>query len=308
MDIYDQITSYFSTLPAARSWSEAQRIFRQAASGKPDHWLLSLKACEAVGGTPEQAVPAILAIACAQIGILLVDDMLDDDPRGEYRRIGAAQAANLASVFLSAGSQAILYSQAAPATKLAALQAYHQMIVTTAFGQSLDVENPEDEEAYWRVVVTKSAPFFGAALYLGALLGGASEQVADPLEQVGGLYGEMIQIYDDIQDTLEIPANPDWRQGRSPLPILFARVVDHPDRAHFMELYQNISEEGALPEAQEILLRCGAMSYCVDQLVRRYARVQGILKGISLVKREAITALLEAVIAPVQNLLQACKV
>jgi hypothetical protein len=45
-------------------------------------WLLPLQACEAVGGTPEQAVPAATAVACSQIGIILIDDMLDLDPHG----------------------------------------------------------------------------------------------------------------------------------------------------------------------------------------------------------------------------------
>ncbi len=307
MDIYDQTADYFVTLSAVQSWNEAQALFRHAASGKPDHWLLPIKACEAVGGFPEQAVPAMVAIACAHIGILLVDDMLDNDPRGEYHRIGAGEAANFASAFLSFGSQAILHSQASARTKLTTFQVFNQMIVTIAFGQHLDVQNPQDEDAYWRVVETKSSPFFGAAIYLGALFGGASERVAENLEEVGRLYGEMIQIHDDMHDAMETCVNPDWMQCRSPLPILFARLVDHPDRARFIELHENISEEGALQEAQEILIRCGAVSYCVDQLVRRHDQVQEILNEISLVKRDAVASLLDEVIAPVQKLFEACR-
>lgn len=306
MDIYDQTVDYFVTMSAAQSWNEAQALFCRAAAGKPDHWLLPIRACEAVGGFAEQAVPAMVATACAHIGILLVDDMLDDDPRGEYRRVGAAQAANLASAFLSYGSQVILCDQVQPMAKLTALQVFNEMIVNTAFGQYLDVQNLHDEEAYWRIVGTKSSPFFGAAIHLGALFGGASENVAKKLEEVGRLYGEMIQIHDDIHDTMETHANPDWIQGRSPLPILFARVVDHPDQARFIALYKNIADEGSLQEAQEILIRCGAVSYCVHQLVQRHEKVQRILNEIPLVQRDAVAVILDEVIAPVQMLIEAC--
>ena len=49
----------------------------------------NLPACEAVGGSTTQSLPALVAVACSHIGIVLVDDMLDADPRGEHLRAGA---------------------------------------------------------------------------------------------------------------------------------------------------------------------------------------------------------------------------
>jgi hypothetical protein len=60
---------------------------------------------------------------------------------------------------------------------------------------------------------------------------------------------------------------------------LFAQIVDHPARRRFMELYANISLPDALGEAQEILIHCGAVSYCIDQLLRRHQTIQKILKN-----------------------------
>jgi geranylgeranyl pyrophosphate synthase len=178
------------------------------------------------------------------------------------------------------------------------------MFLSTTFGQFLDVKTPVDEDAYWKTTRAKSSPFFGVALQVGAFAGGATSGTAELLKGIGRLYGEMIQIHDDLHDTMEVPANPDWIQGRSPLPILFARLVDHPDRARFMELHRNISDEKALQEAQEILIRCGAVSYCVDQLIRRHKQAEAMLNTISLARRDVIASLLEDVIAPVQSLLK----
>lgn len=69
-----------------------------------------------------------------------------------------------------------------------------------------------------------------------------------------------------------------------------------------MELYRNISEEGVLREAQDILIHCGAVSYCVDQILMRHQAAQTILDNIPLQNRGMIDSVIEAVIAPVHRL------
>jgi geranylgeranyl pyrophosphate synthase len=130
------------------------------------------------------------------------------------------------------------------------------------------------------------------------------EKITNNLQQLGRLYGEMIQIHDDLNDTMAVPANPDWLQKRKPLPILYALTVEHPDRARFIELYKDVLVGNSLQEAQEILLRCGAVSYCVDQLLRRHQAAQKILARTPLVNRGAIEPLIEGAIAPVWKLFE----
>jgi geranylgeranyl pyrophosphate synthase len=242
-------------------------------------------------------------LACTQISIILVDDLLDNDPRGEFQKIGVGQTANLASSFLCAGQQAILRSQARREIKLNALQKLNEMMQTVSYGQYLDMLTTQDEDTYWKIVESKSGSFFGSAIYMGALFGGASARMAKALEDVGCIYGEMIQIHDDLHDTMERPANPDWTQKRSPLPILFARLVDHPDRDRFVTLCQNITAEGALEEAQEIMIRCGAVSYCVHQLMQKFDKSYEILADLPLKKSSILCSLLEEMVVPVQRLL-----
>lgn len=304
MDIYQSAIDYVLTLPIIQSWPELQELFTSKALRKPKYWQLPMQACQAVGGSVEQALPAIVSMGCAQIGIILLDDMLDDDPRGEYHRAGYGRAANYASAFQAAAFESFCSNDVLPEIRLPGLGSLNRMILTTALGQHLDVQNPPDEAAYWHVVKNKSAPFFGAAFCMGALAGGASYTIANELEQFGRLYGEMIQIHDDLTDVMAVPANSDWIQGRSPLPILFAKLVDHPERARFLELCQEITQPQALAEAQDILLRCGAISYCVDQLLRRHQTVQDVLNTIPLARREFLDALIKDVVAPVYRLFE----
>jgi len=304
MDIYQSTVDYLLTFPIFDAWHEIRAILQRVASRRPRDWQLPIIACQAVGASPEKAIPASAAIACVEISILLVDDMLDNDPRGEYHRIGHGRTSNFAIAFQAAGVDALIGSRASTKVKTEALNSLNRMMLTTAYGQELDVKNPSDEASYWRVVENKSAPFFGCAIHLGTLLGGANVKTACELEQLGKLYGETIQIYDDLNDTMAVPANPDWLQGRKPLPILFALSVDHSDHARFLELYQSISTENALQEAQEILIRCGAVSYCVDQLLRRHQTAQDILNKTPLPNKGAIDSLIEGVIAPVWKLFE----
>lgn len=302
MDTYQSVVDYLLTFHVFDFWPEMGSILRRAVSSHPRDLELPVIACQALGESSEKAIPASAALACSQISIMLVDDMLDHDPRGQYHRIGSGRAANLAIAFQAAGVEALLESGVKVKVRNEAVKSLTKMMSVTAFGQELDVQNPADEASYWQVVENKSAPFYGCAFHLGALFGEASNDVANEIKRLGELYGEMIQIHDDLNDTMAVPANPDWTQGRKPLPILFAQTVEHPDREKFMKLYRNISENGTLQEAQEILIRCGAVSYCVDELLRRHRTAQLILDKTPLPSKERVDSVIEAVIAPVYRL------
>jgi len=304
MEIYKRIGEYFSNLASVRLWEEMRSLFQAAADGAPHHWQIPRLACESVGGESEAALPAMTAIACAHIGIILVDDMLDSDPRGEYRKVGPAATANLAMAFQSAALEASASANMPPDAQLSMVKELNSMFLTTALGQYWDVQSSNDEESYWRVARAKSSPFFGAAFYVGGVMGGAAMKTADRLRELGRLYGEMIQIHDDLNDSLVVPANPDWIQKRSSLPILFAELVDHADRARFADLRLNIHAPGALEQAQAILIRCGAVSYCADQLTRRNQSAREKLAVLPLKNCEPLDGLFERVIAPVWNLLE----
>src|SRR5687768_14523479 len=132
MDIYQSTIDYLLTFPIFESWHELESILRRAASGRPRDWQLPVIACQALGEPPEKAISASATLACAQISIILVDDMLDEDPRGEYHRIGAGKAANFAIAFQAASADALIRSQASTQVKVEALNSLNQMMLKTA--------------------------------------------------------------------------------------------------------------------------------------------------------------------------------
>jgi geranylgeranyl pyrophosphate synthase len=309
-NIYTQTLNLLFELPLIQKWPEMQAILTETSKRRPPVWQMPVLACEAVGGNSTLALPAVVTIGSMHLSLVVTDDLLDEEPNGYGERYGGVgRAANLASALQAVAGIAIVTSPASPSVRLAALSSLHEVLLATARGQDLDCQNPADEEAYWHAVRLKSSPYFGAALYMGALFGGAPLSLALELRDIGMIYGEIVQIKDDLNDSLAVPANSDWIQGRSSLPLLFAQVVEHPERTRFCQLRQLISgpesDEAALLEAQQILLRSGAISYCVDQLLRRYKKACQKLATIPLVQRTSLTKWLEELVQPVWSLFKA---
>jgi geranylgeranyl pyrophosphate synthase len=307
MDLYAAALAHLSAFDAVAEWDELRLLLQRVIAKQPPHWKLPALACEAVSGDLSPAVPAVAALGCLHLGILLIDDMLDADPKGEHLRLGQPATSNLASALQAAGLEAIAHSNLSIEIQNAVQNNLNQMNLLTALGQYWDSLNPQDEESYWRVVRTKSSPFFGAAFYIGARMGDGCAQTAAKLERIGEIYGELIQIHDDLNDVMEVPANPDWKQGRSPLPLLFAQVTPHRERARFQQLRHHVSDPDALAEAQEILIRCGAISYAVDQLLERHQQAKRELNTMNLVHMDALGNLIDEAIAPVARLFDSLK-
>ncbi len=291
-------------LPEVAAWPEMAGVFDNLGNKPRGDWELPARACQAVGGDPTVTLPGAAALACLQISIILVDDMLDDDPRGDYRRLGHGPTANLALAFQAAGFRLIERAPVEAGPRAAASASLAWMALATSLGQNWDVQNQGNERDYWTVVRAKSTPFYGAALHVGALLGQAAPSVADGLREFGLLLGEIIQIQDDLTDAFHTPAKPDWRRGRNNLAILYALTTDHPYSAQLDELLPRVDEPEALAEAQRLLIRCGAVSYCVYQLMSRYQQARRLLGGLALATPAPMLEVLEQQVQPVLHFLQ----
>jgi geranylgeranyl pyrophosphate synthase len=291
-------------LPEVATWPEMADTFEQVVSRPFVTWELPLLACRAVGAEASAAIPGAAAIACMQLGLLLVDDMLDKDPRGVYRQLGQATTANLAFAFQAAAFRVIEHSLVEAERRTDVYASLAQMALTTAFGQNLDTQNLKDEESYWKTVRAKTAPCFGVATHIGALLGLASLEVAERLRDFGLLFGEVIQVYDDLLDALRLPPGPDWTQGRNNLAILYARTADHPERARFETLLLQVTDPQTFEIARQILIHCGAGSYCAYHVIRRYQAARQLLDNTPLVDAQPLLDLLARQRRPLVMLLE----
>ncbi|MES1211030.1 MAG: polyprenyl synthetase family protein [Acidobacteriota bacterium] len=264
-------------------------------------WDYPFIASRAVGGTDEAAIPGAGAIFCSLASVHLVDDMLDDDPNGDYHTLGIGNAANLALAFQAAGHRAL---DAAPGDELrATLQGnLARMALATAYGQNLDACGFRTEEEYWRTVQAKTPPLFSSAFYLGARLGGATEETAAQLERLGGMIGMFIQVSDDLADAVKSPPGADWQRRFNNLAILFALTADHPERERFEELSAHPEDAAGIAEAQKILLRSGAVSYCALKLIEFARATRELLASIDLHDAAAVEQLLAAHMRPLDQL------
>ncbi|MDA8019723.1 MAG: polyprenyl synthetase family protein [Thermoanaerobaculia bacterium] len=243
-------------------------VNRPAVEGSLPCWEYAVLACRAERGQEDDALPATVALFCQLLGIHLLDDLIDEDPQGRQHEYGVGTVANLASAFQGLAISAISDSELPETTKLEALRRMAEMQTATCWGQQLDAWDAEDEAEYWRLARTKTPPLFGFALALGALAAGAGSRRAAEYDELGVSLGLLVQVSDDASDALSRPAKADWQRRGSNLAILYARNVDHEQRDRFVELASEVDDPEALREAQEILVRCGAFSYCAYKMVK----------------------------------------
>src|ERR1700730_8630001 len=126
----------------------------------PSVWDFPLVACQAVGGPEEAALPGAAAVFCSLVSIHLVDDPLDDDPDGDFRRFGAGPTANLALAFQAAGHSLLDVPEVAPPLRAEIHACLARMTLATGFGQHLDSREVGGEAEYWQVVGAKAPPLF----------------------------------------------------------------------------------------------------------------------------------------------------
>ncbi len=182
--------------------------------GKRMRPLLVVAACEAAGGSVEAALPAACAIEMVHAYSLVHDDLpaMDDDAerRGKptvHVAFGDANAilvgdALLTHAFTTLSSGAA----AAPGGRLleaVVKLAHHAGIDGMVGGQALDLQAGQDIDDLGmleRVHALKTGGLYAASGAMGALSGGANDDVATRLEAFGLAFGIAFQHADDVLD------------------------------------------------------------------------------------------------------------
>jgi hypothetical protein len=274
----------------------AGRAFLTARPGTASE--LTLEACRSLSCDPRRAFPAAAMIHAAFIAIALVDEVLDEEPRAD---LSAGGTANLASV-----AQALAFCflpEIAPPARVAVATRIARMLVDTAWGQERDVSEITDAGDTWSIAAAKTAPLFEAAMFCGALAGGAPEQLATEIEEFGRFVGRIVQIQDDLTDALEPGSDSDWRPPISNVVLRFALHVDHPDRTHVRQLMTVAAHEGdARDEIRRILGVCGAIEYGMSSVLFYASEARRYLERHPL-ERRFLTEFLDRQTAPTSNLL-----
>lgn len=304
MNYVEQIHDLINSETGLQYWPETDLLLADYAERIPTSWRLPGYVCAALGQPWEAVTPAVAGLGCVQKSIIVVDDMLDMETDALYTKMGHGRAANFALALQAAGLRLVEQCSVPSARRLLAQQTLISLALQTAKGQEMDVQDISGEEAYWRLVRAKSAPYYAEAFRMGAQLAGADASVAETLACVGTLFGEIIQIHDDLEDAFAVPAKPDWERQQNNLLILYGTTVDHPERDRFIQLCMEIEKGDNLQEAQQLLVQSGAVSYGIYQALHREQQAQRLLEEVAPPNPEPITELFLRYRAPFTQFLQ----
>lgn len=182
--------------------------------GKRMRPLLTIAACEAVGGTLEQALPAACALELIHAYSLVHDDLpaMDNDleRRGQptvHVAFGEANAILIGDALLTEAFRVLVAGeQGIPRPLIAhavSMLSRHAGIDGMVGGQALDLaegQNIGSLELLEHVHALKTGGLFAAAGGLGALSGKADLETVAKLERYGLAFGVAFQHADDILD------------------------------------------------------------------------------------------------------------
>lgn len=258
------------------------------AGGKRLRPVMALLACEAAGGTAQDAMPVALAVELVHNFSLVHDDIMDRDDtrRGRptvHKRWDEATAI-LAGDVLFARAFEVLSRIPEAAAHQETSRLLSVAIRRLCEGQAMDVlferQPTVRAEEYLRMIQGKTAVLFEAACHGGAL---ANPRRAAPhvaaLSAFGEAFGMAFQVADDILDvtadsaTLGKPWGSDVRAGKRTLLALATLERAAPEeRAVFLEALGNANATDAeVRRAVDAMRRCGALSYA-ESVRDGYAR------------------------------------
>jgi geranylgeranyl diphosphate synthase type I len=242
LSIPDQrLSPFYGMMHYHLGWTdESFKATRSQTGGKRLRPLFCLLACQAVGGEPQQALPAAAAVELIHNFSLLHDDIEDNSPTRRHRTTvwkiwGEPQAINAGDGMFALAHLALqrLSEKGLPDDRvLAACRVFDQTCLALCEGQYLDMsfENrlDVDVDRYLAMIRRKTAALLSCSTHLGALLGSGDAGLATRYARFGENLGLAFQIEDDIlgiwgeEKVTGKPQADDIRQRKKSLPIVYA--------------------------------------------------------------------------------------
>ncbi len=192
------------------------------AGGKRLRPSMLLLAGQAVGGDAKTLAPAAVSIELIHNFTLIHDDIMDnaDVRRGRpavHKLWGQSGAILAGDTLYSKAFQVLSITKARTDLILAAMNILSRTCTDICEGQWLDMEFEAKERVseaeYMEMIEKKTGVLYGASASIGALLAGASPQVAAALDEFGRLTGMGFQLQDDVIDLITPEKVSGKRQG-----------------------------------------------------------------------------------------------
>ncbi len=247
-----------------------------SASGKQLRPVLVALGAQSVGPlNPSHRVGAAI-VELVHLATLVHDDIIDEAGVRRRRPTVAARLGNPTAVLLGdcLFAHALKLAAGFPSPEVCRIVSSATKAVCS--GEILQTLRPgrldQPLEEYFRVIRLKTAELFAVSCEIGALLGGASENVRADLRRFGLTFGTAYQVYDDYLDVFgdEEAAGKtlgtDLAKGKITLPLLLAYqrsdasgrealadLLAHPGASASAEIRRRLDQQDAARGCRDIV-------------------------------------------------------
>ena len=272
--------------------------YTMALGGKRLRPVLTLMACEALGGNPDAAIDAALGIELFHNFTLLHDDVMDraDVRRGKptvHRRWNDNVAILSGDAMLTLATQHIerIDDRHLPA----AMRLFNCTAMEIYEGQQWDMDfehrNDVTEQEYIEMIRLKTSVLLGCACQMGAILADASQADCQAIYDMGMYLGLAFQLQDDMLDVWGDPATfgkevgGDIMNNKKTFLLINARRLAQGDDA--LELRHWLNDPYALrdqkfPAVRAIYERLGLRQLSQQAIARYNAQALDALQRVAL--------------------------
>ena len=191
---------------------------------------------------------------------LLHDDVVDESTLRRGRPTANENFGNPASVLVGDFLYSRAFQMMVDAGSMRIMQVLADATNVIAEGEVLQLMNMHDasldEEAYLRVIRSKTAKLFEASSRLAAILANASPKLEEACAEYGQALGTAFQVIDDVLDyegnAAEMGKNlgDDLREGKATLPLILAMQRGTPAQK---ELVQKAIETGSVDQLSQVI-------------------------------------------------------
>ena len=183
----------------------AEQVEHVALSGgKRVRPTVTILACEAVGGEPEEAVDFAAGIELVHSASLVIDDIIDESAVRRGHESAWARFGHGPAVIASDGLLGEAFALFSPSPR--AMELVSDAMVELGEGEAAElVAKPTSEAEYMDLARRKTGSLFRAAAQLGAVAAGADPRIVDAFGRYAQHVGVAFQIRDDVLDAVADP-------------------------------------------------------------------------------------------------------
>jgi geranylgeranyl diphosphate synthase type I len=272
-------------------WCDEQGRPTTHRAGKAVRPALVLLAAEAVGASPEAAVPGAVAVELVHNFSLVHDDLLDGDRERRHRPTvwaiwDAATAILVGDAMLALAHEVLLESPSPGAGPAAWMLAAATRELTRGQAYDLAFERRHDVTLAecFEMADAKTGSLLGASAAVGALLGGARPAAVDALSTFGRQCGLAFQLVDDVLGIWGDPAvtgkpvHSDLRSRKKSFPVTWAFEQAPAE----LSAWLTGTADPALPEVADTIERLGAREWALAEARRRMTAAEQALSDVDL--------------------------